>query len=75
MLGVTAVPGRYSSWIVLNPLKCRVARLNINHSLYHPGRCLGSLREPEEDPHVVRVADVKRGEGDANDRSRKELDR
>lgn len=36
VLGVTAVPGRYSSWMVLNPLKCRVARLNINHSLYQP---------------------------------------
>lgn len=36
VLGVTAVPDRYSSWMVLNPLKCRVARLNINHSLYQP---------------------------------------
>ena len=70
VLGVTAVPGRYSSWMVLNPLKCRVARLNINHSLYQPpvDRCPVSLRKPGGAFNVLRRREEER-EATAIDRA------
>lgn len=74
VLEVTAVPGRYSSWMVLNPLKCRVARLNINHSLYQP-RSVGAPFLAGNPEGLSTWRGGAGAAGNVGDRSREELDR